>query len=467
MENFRFPVKKYQKNKKDVRDKDWLENQYKDWLENQYKFLKKDFHQMSVEEKNKLKKDAHGGNAFYFNYMLEHPERFSLKEVCEFIDLHEKDESLYVCFKHALDNRDHDEKDQTKLLEPIKYFVEERHVDLNRPFVNMSSIKGSNVKYDNYPLQQALYWHMPEYVIKYLLDHGANPANCHEECLNAGYFGLVRGMMHLFDTMLLSPSQPFHVNPLMYCCYWNIAYFEGVKWCLDRGYYSPNVFGKSGKYSTFGNLITISHGFAKTTEKRKIIRYLLQNGGNVNLQNDDGDTMLHQYCKEDGFEFGSMIIQQPGINFLIKNNNSRIPLEELFEYYMKDDEWDKPFINPNFLIKLILKTHIKNIGSEFYRKVALCLIVIKQNNICGKGRYNWLNDQLIDEIMSYYIKLPKLQSLCLKYFGYSVDIDPSINIDSEVCETLEKARDEANEILEDKKIRDFIKKILEWQPLRD
>ena len=114
MESFWFPVKKHKKKKPDDFDKNWLEDRYH--------FLKKHFHQMSNIEKEELKTDAHG-YAFYFEYILKHPERFPLKEVCKFLKLYKEDESLYVYFEHALDNRDTDERDQTTLLDPIKYLV--------------------------------------------------------------------------------------------------------------------------------------------------------------------------------------------------------------------------------------------------------------------------------------------------------------------------------------------------------
>lgn len=465
MECFRFPVKQHRKKKPDDHDKNWLEDRYP--------FLKKHYNQMSNDEKEELKKDVHGDYAFYFEYILKHPERFPFKEVCNFLDLQKEDLSLYICFEHALDNRDNDERDQSTLLDPIKYFVEERNVELNEPFVNKRELfdkEEPKLKHERYPLQRALGWHMPEYVIKYLLEKGANPENCHEKCLNAGYFALDRNMIQLFDHKVLFDSTlPHYVNPLTYCCYWDVAHFDGVKWCIDHGY-NPNVFGKSYKYSTFGNLMAQSHGYARTSEKRKIIRYLLEHGGNINLQNDDGDTMLHQYCKEpEGFEFGSMIINQKNIDFLIKNKNEKIPLEELFDYYLnhKGHFGGGLLINPNFLVKLILKTRLNNL-TGLYRDLALCLLVIKQNDICIKRRYDWLNHLIIDELVSYYLQVPTLQTLCLRQFGYLMDYDEELfDFSKEVGQIINQARVETDKILKDNNVYKMIEKILKRQPLND
>ncbi|ARF11916.1 hypothetical protein Klosneuvirus_3_51 [Klosneuvirus KNV1] len=468
MDQFRFPTKKHAK----IESNDFDRN----WLENRYTFLKKHFHKMSRKEKEQLKKDAHGNDTFYFDYILKHPDRFPLKEVCKFLKLHKEDESLYVCFEHTLDNRDKDEKDQSTLLEPIKYFVEERCVDLNRPFINKREKFDKDepkLVYEKYPLQLALYWRMPEYVIKYLLDKGAKPENCHENCLNAGYFALDRNMIHLFDHKILFDSTlPHYVNPLSYCCYWDIAHVEGAKWCIEHGY-NPNVFGENGKYSTFGNLMSRSHGYAQASRKRQLIRYLLENGGNINLQNDDGDTMLHQYCEDpDYFEFGSMIINLKNINFLIKNKNGKIPLEELMDYHIKNIDATRrydpnPFINPNFLLKLILKTHLKNL-TGIYKDIALCLLVIKHNDICIKTRYNWLSNQIIDELVSTYIQVPKLQTLCMRQFGYMTDYDEErYDFSSELFKLIDQVRDEVDGIIKDKKMHRMIEMILYKQPLND
>lgn len=98
---------------------------------------------------------------------------------------------------------------------------------------------------------------------------------------------------------------------------------DTVKSLIESGRFSPNSADPNGftpihAAASYGNV--------------DLLRYLLQNGGNVNVQDKDGDTPLHHV---ESVDVASILIGEFGADYKIKNNEGL----NVKEYHIQDGEF--------------------------------------------------------------------------------------------------------------------------------
>ncbi|TID29944.1 hypothetical protein CANINC_001455 [Pichia inconspicua] len=96
-----------------------------------------------------------------------------------------------------------------------------------------------------------------------------------------------------------------------------------VKSLIDSGKFSPNSADPNGftpihAAASYGNI--------------ELLRYLLQNGGNVNIQDKDGDTPLHH---AESVDIARILIGEFGADYKIKNNEGL----DAKEFHIQDGEF--------------------------------------------------------------------------------------------------------------------------------
>lgn len=96
-----------------------------------------------------------------------------------------------------------------------------------------------------------------------------------------------------------------------------------VKSLIESGRYSPNSADPNG--------FTPIHA-AASYGHLDLLRYLLQNGGNVNIQDGDGDTPLHHI---ENLEVAKVLISEFNADYSIKNNEGL----NVREYHIQEDEF--------------------------------------------------------------------------------------------------------------------------------
>lgn len=98
---------------------------------------------------------------------------------------------------------------------------------------------------------------------------------------------------------------------------------EIVKSLIESGKYSPNSADPNGftpihAAASYGNI--------------ELLDYLLNNGGDVNIQDSDGDTPLHH---TESLDVVKLLIQKFNANYKIKNNDGL----NVKDYFIEEDEF--------------------------------------------------------------------------------------------------------------------------------
>lgn len=96
-----------------------------------------------------------------------------------------------------------------------------------------------------------------------------------------------------------------------------------VKKLIESGKFTPNSADPNG--------FTPIHA-AASYGHLELLRYLLENGGNVNIQDSDGDTPLHH---TESLETAKILIQEYKADYRLKNKDGL----NVKEYFIEEDEY--------------------------------------------------------------------------------------------------------------------------------
>ena len=234
-----------------------------------------------------------------FKALLASLNKISL---AQFIDVvgwtrpaHEK--QLADLFKATLDRYEDRKLKAAQLLAPIQFCLDQLGFDVNYHFAEFD--KDGKLKYSTYPLHLALVRCMPVQVCKYLLDRGANPNLHDEKCVNAFYKALYNTpeVMDLFIPLL--PTLELNSQPFWDVCEPGASCAPSMSafiWLKQHGF-SPNV--------SFNDMPALHRLFASScagedncNKQMEMFNWLLANGADINITNDNGQTLLHRHCSE-------------------------------------------------------------------------------------------------------------------------------------------------------------------------